>query len=138
MKSMKKDKKSKSEKSGNGEKSSGVNVGAGLVAVGTAIVAGYYFYVSDNAKKHRKMVTGWAVDLKSEVLDKARSLKENLDKESLLRLIDEVAETYYTVKNVSKDEVGKAVTELKENWSKVIEELKKSKKSVKSVASRSK
>ncbi len=118
----------------NNKDGSGVGVGAGLVAVGTAIAAGYYFYVSDNAEKHRKVVADWATDLKDEVMDKADTLKENLNRETLLGLIDEVAETYYMAKSVSKEDVGAAVKELKDNWAKVVDELKSQKKALKSRA----
>jgi hypothetical protein len=114
----------------------GNNVGVGLVAVGAALAAGYYFYMSDNAKKNRKMVAEWATSLKDEVMDKAKTLKDNVTKESLASIIDEVAQTYYTAKNVSKEEVMEAVKELKDNWSKVLDELKNSKKTVKSAVSK--
>lgn len=120
----------------------GMGIGTGLVAAGAALAAGYYFYMSDDAKKHRKMLVHWATDLKEEIMDKAEALKENLNRESLMGIIDDVAETYYTAKNVSKEDVMQAVDELKENWSKVMEELKKSKKksvsSIKSVGSKAK
>ncbi len=120
------------------QKGRGAEIGAGLAAVGAALAAGYYFYVSDNAKKNRKMVADWAVDLKGDVLAKAKTLKSNLNKESLMDAIDEVAQTYYTAKNINKKDVGNAVKELKDNWSKVIAELKKNKKTMKTIASKSK
>ncbi|MEQ1499784.1 MAG: hypothetical protein ABL917_00215 [Parcubacteria group bacterium] len=103
-------------------------MGIGLVAVGAALAAGYYFYVSDNAKKNRKMVASWATSMKDEIMDKANDLKEGLNKESLMGVIDEVAKNYYMAKNVTKEDVGMVVKELKDNWSRVMEELKESKK----------
>lgn len=120
----------------NGRK--GNNVGVGLVAVGAALAAGYYFYVSGNAKKNRKIVGSWAINLKDEVLNKARNIKDGLNKESLLNIIDEVAANYYVAKNATKEDVQALVSELKQNWSKVLGELKNTKKSIKIVKSKAK
>lgn len=105
-------------------------MGAGLLATGAALAAGYYFYMSKDAKKHRKIVAEWASSLKDEIMKQAEALKENLNQESLMAIIDQVAETYYTAKNVSREDVMQAVEELKLNWSDVLEELKKSGKKV--------
>ena len=120
------------------EKVSNTGTGVGIVAVGAALAAGYYFYMSKNAKKNRKMVEGWAVSLKDEVMEKAKTIKDSLNKESLVNIIDEVAENYYTAKNVTKEDVTALVNELKQNWSKVVEELKNSKKSISSAKTKSK
>jgi hypothetical protein len=113
--------------------------GMGIVAAGAAIAAGYYFYLSKNAKKNRKIVATWATNLKDDVLDKAETLKENLNRDSLIGIIDEIAETYYTAKNVRKEDVKEAVDELKENWEKVLKELKSgTSKPIKAVGTKAK
>lgn len=109
----------------------GVAIGAGIVTVGAALAAGYYFYMSKDAKKHRKIAAEWASDLKNDILEKAQNLKENLNQETLVQIMDEVAKTYYTAKNVSKEEVLQAVEELKQNWTSVLEELNKNKSETK-------
>ncbi len=114
------------------------NFGLGLAATGAAIAAGYYFYLSKNSKKNRKIVADWATNLKDDVLSKAETLKSNLNRKTLINIIDEVAETYYTAKNVSREDVKVAAEELKENLSKVLEELKNTSKPIKAIGTKAK
>lgn len=107
----------------NGKVNKGVGAGA-VIGVGAALAAGYYFYMSKDAKKHRKLVADWANDLKDDVSAKMAELGENLNQENIMKVIDQVAEVYYTTRSVAKEDVGRVVGELKENWAKLVEEMK--------------
>lgn len=54
-----------------------VEIGAGIVAASAA--AGYYFYGSKGAKKHRKIAAKWATAVKKEVIkESARAVRKGV------------------------------------------------------------
>lgn len=99
-------------------------VGAGLAAVGAAAAAGYYFYGSDNAKKHRKVVVKWADDMKKEVLKEAKRLGSSTPK-AFAVVVDRVAKTYEGARAIDTAEVKRAAKELKANWDMIQHEAKR-------------
>ena len=110
---------------------------AGAAAL-AAVAAGYYFYGTANAKKHRKAASTWAKGLKSDVSKKVKSLKK-VDATSVAKIVDEAAKTYHSAKGASIADVHHAAKELKANWKKVHAELAPSKavkKAVKSVTAK--
>lgn len=111
-------------------------VGAGVAALATAgAAAGYYFYGTANAKKHRKAASAWAKGMKSDVTKKVKTLKK-LDAKSVAKIVDEASATYHSMRGVNSSDVHHAAKELKANWKKIQAELAPSKavkKAVKSV-----
>jgi hypothetical protein len=105
------------------EEGGGLGVGTGLLAGAAAIAAGYYFYASKDAKKHRQIAAKWAADLKDDVIKEAKKLKK-IDKEALLGAIDKASEIYHTGKNIDRTDVAEAVKELKDNWQELAKEMK--------------
>jgi len=99
-----------------------LKIGAGLVAAGAA--AGYYFYGSSGAKKHRKIAAKWANDMKNEAVKEAKNLK-NASPEKFAAIVDRVAKTYQGVRSVDAAEVRRAAKELKANWDVVGKEVKR-------------
>ncbi len=110
------------KKSDSKNDTSGVAIGAGVLAGAAAIAAGYYFYASKDAKKHRQIVVKWANDLKGDVVREAKKLKK-IDKASIMKIIDQVSEVYHTGRNIEKGDVMRAVKELKNNWKELFLEL---------------
>ncbi len=107
---------------GKGAKTAGI---AGLAAAAAgAAAAGYYFYASKDAGKHRKIAAKWAGGLKADVLKKAKKL-DKLDKKQLEMVIREAAAAYETVRGIDKEDLTKAANELKGNWEAVAKELQK-------------
>src|SRR4051812_38232435 len=90
-------------------------VGAGLAAVGAAAAAGYYFYASKDAKKHRKVAAKWADGLKKEVIKETKRLQD-IDARSVARAIDTAASTYAAARSIDAGEIRRATAELKKNW----------------------
>jgi len=107
-------KKTKRTKGGMGA----AGAAAGLAAVGAAAAAGYYFYASDDAKKHRKQATKWADGLKKEALREVKSLQK-MDAKSVARAIDTATATYATVRSVDRADLARAAKELKANWQRI-------------------
>ncbi len=98
-------------------------IGAGLVAVGAAAAAGYYFYGSTHAKKHRKIAAKWASDMKKEVIRETTRVK-NIDAKDFAKVVDAVATTYRTARSVNAADVKRAANELKSNWEMVRREMR--------------
>lgn len=122
-------KKTSAKKSSNLVK--GVEAGAALAAVAGA-AAGYYFYGTQNAKKHRQAATSWAKGLKKDVHTQVKNLKK-IDAKSVATIVDKASKSYQTAKGASKTDVMMAAKELKANWKAIQAELAPSQKAVKAV-----
>lgn len=96
-------------------------ISAGLIA---AAAAGYYFYASTKAKKHRKIVAKWATDMKKDVIQQTKKLKK-IDAKVFAKVVDAVAYTYRGVRSINADEVKRAANELKSHWEMVQREVQK-------------
>ncbi|MBU2330198.1 hypothetical protein KKG57_01895 [Patescibacteria group bacterium] len=100
-----------------------VEIGAGvLAAVAAAGAAGYYFYGTKNAKKHRQATAKWVTGLKKDVIREAKKLKK-LDEAALAAIVDNAAKTYKGMQEVTPKELKEAVAELKGNWTKLRKEM---------------
>jgi len=97
-------------------------VGAGVLAVAAAAGAGYYFYGSDNAKKHRAAATKWAKGMKADVLKETKKLKR-VDQKQIAQIVDRAAAAYASARTANTAEVKAAAAELKKNWQRVREEI---------------
>ena len=108
-------------------------VGAGLAALAAAASAGYYFYGSDNAKKHRAAASKWAKGMKNDVVKEAKKLQK-VSQKDIAKIVDKAAAAYATARSVNPQEVKAAAAELKKNWKRVSEEVSsRASKAVKSV-----
>jgi len=96
---------------------------AAAAAAGAA-AAGYYFYGHKNAKKNRQSATKWANNFKNDVIRQAKEIK-NLDKEAMWGIVDGVASAYEGVRSLDRKDITKAAHELKQNWMKLRDELKR-------------
>ena len=106
-----------------------LEIGAGLAAAGAA-AAGYYFYGSKQAKKHRKIAAKWAGDMKKEVIREAKRAK-NMNAKDFAKIVDAVAGTYRGVASVNAADLKRAANELKSNLKMVQREIQQtSRKSV--------
>jgi len=100
-----------------------LEIGAGLAAAGAA--AGYYFYGSEKAKKHRKIAAKWATNMKNDVVTEAKRLGKT-SPEAIAAIVDRVAKTYQGIRAIDREEVKRAAKELRANWDKVQGETKRS------------
>ena len=100
-------------------------VGAGLAAAGAVAAAGYYFYGSKDAKKHRKVAAKWATGMQKEVLKQAKKLPK-VDAKSVSATVDAVVATYQGARSVNRDDLMRAAKELKANWKAVRDEATRS------------
>lgn len=110
------------KKSGKGKIT--LKISAGLVAAGAVAAAGYYFYGSEKAKKHRKIASKWAANMKKEVLQEAKKL-EDVSSKTIAVVVDRVAKTYRADRTTDAADLKRAATELKTNWEKLQREAKR-------------
>lgn len=112
-------------------------LGAGvLAAVAAASAAGYYFYGSKDAKKHRNATAKWAKGLKNDVVREAKKLKD-LDEKAMAAIVDNAAKAYKGLDDVTPGDLRAAVAELKGNWENVRKELRRTGTKAKSSAKKS-
>ena len=105
----------------------------GVLAAAALAAAGYYFYASKNAEKNRQVAAKWAVDMKRDVVKRARALK-NVDRAAVAAIVEQSARAYKGMRGLDRSEVERAAKELKKNWQKIARELKKGGTSVKKAA----
>ena len=104
----------------------------GLAAAAAAAAAGAYFLYGKNGAKNRKVVKGWMLKAKGEILDQMEKGKE-MTEEAYNKVIDKVSQKYQAAKNIDRAEVDQMVKELKGHWGSIKKQLsgKPAKKSAK-------
>ncbi|HEY0979502.1 MAG TPA: hypothetical protein VGE23_01535 [Candidatus Paceibacterota bacterium] len=100
---------------------------AALAAVAAAGAAGYYFYGSKDAKKHRNATAKWAKNLQKDVVREAKKLKD-LDEKAMAVIVDQAAKAYKGLDDVTPGDLRAAVAELKGNWEQVKKEMRRTAK----------
>lgn len=96
-------------------------VGAGL---GVALVAalGTFLMYGERGEKNRKLIAGWVLKMKGEVLEKAEEAKD-LGEEEYYRIVDEVSSRYARLGKVGAEELKHMTAELKGAWGRISREL---------------
>jgi hypothetical protein len=107
----------------------GKHIARGLIATAAGVAAGYYFYGSKDAHTHRKVAAKWATDLKSDVVKRAKKLK-NIDQKTMMDVVDSAAKAYAGARDLDRKEVAKAAAELKTHWQTIVKEMNASGKTV--------
>lgn len=101
---------------------SGVGLAAGIAAAAAAAAAGAYFLYGKNGAKNRKIVKGWALKAKGEILDQMEKGKE-MTEETYNKVIDKVTQKYQAVKNIDRSELDQMAKELKGHWKSISKQL---------------
>lgn len=96
-----------------------IGAGIGLAALAAA---GTYFLYGKRGEKNREAISGWALQLKGEVLEKMEKLK-HLNRETYEKLVDDTAERFGRVKKVGASELRIITADLKRAWSHIGKEL---------------
>lgn len=89
-----------------------ISAGVGIAALAAL---GAYFLTGKRGEKNRKIIAGWTLKMKGEVLEKAEKLKE-LNQEAYEKIVDEVTERYERVGRASAAELRNIKSELKDAW----------------------
>lgn len=99
-----------------------LEIGAGIAALSAAA----YVLFGKEGKKNRKVIKGWAIKMKGEMIEKFENAKE-LTEPVYHSIVDSVHAKYAKLKNVDQAELDKSIAEIKKHW-KAIQNDKKSKK----------
>lgn len=96
-------------------------IGAGIAALTAAAVA--YFLVGPHGKKNRKILKGWMIKMKGEIVEKLENVKE-ITEPVFNRVVDEVAKKYQKLKNISPADLEEAIHQIKGQWKSLAKESK--------------
>jgi hypothetical protein len=88
-----------------------IGIGAGIAAA----TAAAYVLFGPEGKKNRKIIKGWSVKMKGEIIEKFENAKE-LTEPVYHEIIDNVQAKYAKLKNVDQEDLTKVVTEIKKHW----------------------
>lgn len=105
------------------KKGSDVGVVVGVAAGVAAIAAAGYFLFGPSGKANRKVIKGWTVKMKGEVLEKIEKLKE-VTPETYNAIIDEVAAKYAKLKHINQEEIAMVTADLKKYWKVISRDVK--------------
>jgi len=97
-----------------------LGAGVGLAALAAA---GTYFLYGKRGTKKRETIAGWTLQLKGEVLEKMESLKD-VNQQVYNELVEETAQRYGRVKQVSASELKHITDDLKNAWTHIGKQLK--------------
>lgn len=102
--------KKKVSKKGLGTKAA-LEIGAGIAALSAAA----YVLFGPEGKKNRKVIRGWAVKMKGEIIEKFEEAKE-LTEPVYHEIIDKAQAKYAKMKNVDQAELTATINEIKKHW----------------------
>ena len=109
------------------------NIGK-IIAIGAgaaAITAAGYFFFGPNGPKNRKVMKGWMIKMKGDVVEKIEKVKD-VTEDTYHNIVDTVAKSY--VGSGSKAEVEMLAKELKSHWKSISKKgVSKVKKAVKKI-----
>jgi len=88
-----------------------IGIGAGIAALSAAA----YVLFGPEGKKNRKIIRGWSVKMKGEIIEKFENAKE-LTEPIYNQIIDNVQAKYAKLKNVDQEELVKVIGEIKKHW----------------------
>jgi len=88
-----------------------IGIGAGVAALSAAA----YMLFGPEGKKNRKIIKGWSVKMKGEIIEKFEEAKE-LTEPMYHQIVDAAKAKYAKVKNVDPKELEQVVSEIKKNW----------------------
>lgn len=105
--------------------------GFGLALVAATAAAGYFLYGSKDGARNRKIVKGWMLKAKGEVLENIEKLK-NVDEEDYNKIIDKVSAKYAKIKSLDSNEVYALMDDMRRHWKRIQKDIEpKAKKAAK-------
>lgn len=90
-----------------------------VAAAAAAAAIGTYLFAGPDGKKNRRLMKGWAVRAKGEVMEKVEALQE-IDMPKYHRIVDTVVARYRKMKNVDPADLEKVTKELQDSWKQVL------------------
>ncbi|HLP44101.1 MAG TPA: hypothetical protein VK145_02370 [Candidatus Nanoarchaeia archaeon] len=109
-------------KSTNSNTGNKVLVGVGLATLAAAAAGTYFLYGSKNAQKNRKIVRGWMLRAKGEIIEQMEAVKD-MNEEMYHRIVQEVTDRYAKLKNIDMGEMKDFRDELKTHWNNIKKDM---------------
>ncbi len=113
----------------NNDSKEAVMVGAGLAA----LLAGAYFFLGPDGKKHQRKMRGWMVKMKGEVLEKIEDAKE-VTQPIYNEIVDTVAHANQVAGKIPQTEIAALAADLKRQWKNINRTVKGNKPATKRTA----
>ncbi len=110
-----------------------VGIGVGLTTAAVAAAGAYFLAGSPSAKKNRKVVKGWMLKAKGEVLEALEDAKQ-MTEEEFSDVVASVTGAYESMSHVSKKDVKEFKEEMAHHWQKLAKSMAPKKKAVKKAA----
>ncbi len=99
----------------NKKKGLGAGGAIGIGASVAALSAAAYLLFGPEGKKNRKIIRGWSVKMKGEIIEKFEQAKE-ITEPVYHKIVDEVSAKYLKMKNVDQKELESVVAEIRKHW----------------------
>ena len=96
-----------------------------VVAVGMGIAAATaaaYLLFGPEGKKNRKMIRGWMVKMKGEVIEGMEKV-QHVTEPTYEKIVDSVAARYAKMKTIDKKELEAVVADLKKHWKAIARDI---------------
>lgn len=103
-----------------------VAIGATIAAAGVAA----YMLFGPDGKKNRKVVRGWAVKMKGEIIEKFEKVKD-VTEPIYHNIVDQVSDKYSKMKNIDREELKATVADIRKHWKVISKEAKPNSKTKK-------
>ncbi len=92
-----------------------IGISAGVAAAAAAAAGAYWLYGAKHSAQHRRMAKSWMLKARSEVLDAVEKLQD-IDKESYMRVVDNVLKNYSKKAGVTSAELAQMMRDFKAAW----------------------
>lgn len=115
------------EKKSVSKKGSSVKTAIGIGAGVAALSAAAYMLFGPDGKKNRKIIKGWSIKMKGEIIEKFEEAKE-LTEPVYHQIVDAAKAKYAKFKNVDQKELEQVISEIKKNWNVLKKEVSGKKK----------
>ncbi len=99
-----------------------VAVGAGILGLAAAGIAGAYFLYGKDGAKNRKKIKAWGLKAKAEVLEKLEKAKD-LTEGNYHEIIDAVSAKYSKAKDITPEDIAGFAKDLKKHWKDIKKDL---------------
>jgi len=92
-----------------------VGFGLGIGSLAAAAAGAYYLYGTASGGRQRKMIRGWALKIRGEVLERLEEMKV-VNEKVYHQAVDAVAKKYRGVRSIDKKELDALVKDMKKHW----------------------
>ena len=112
------------------KKKDGSNLGAAILGVGLATLAGAYFLYGKDGGKNKKKIKSWMLKAKGDVLSKLEKMKD-VSEDKYQGVVADVMTKYEKMKDVDTNEAQMLARDLQSHWKNIKKELEAGAKKVK-------